>query len=79
MPNMTKDNLQSEQNAFDEFLVEYVALCKKYNLIVDACSCCQSPWVIVPPNEDEIDGHIEHLQREWSDMVSREIARASTP
>jgi len=41
------------------FLREYYQLCRKYGLIVDACGCCESPWLSdliepdsTPPEEE---------------------------
>lgn len=28
-----------------EFLKELQALCKKYNVTISGCGCCESPWV----------------------------------
>ena len=34
------------------FLKEYEALCKKYGFSIDACGCCDSPYIL--SNEDII-------------------------
>lgn len=52
----------------EAFLEEYKALCIKYGIIIDACGCCESPWMKGEPGfkdyelgPDEIDKHIKHL------------------
>lgn len=58
-----------DRNRLKLFLDEYVRLCKKYNLVISACGCCDSPWVI-----EVVDGKIEdgvycgkdiETSREW--------------
>ena len=44
------------------FLNEYKTLCLKYNLHIDACGCCSSPWLNDVTNVREIISHIEHLE-----------------
>jgi hypothetical protein len=51
-----------------EFLKEYEILCKKYNITINSCGCCDSPWLT-----DSCDGkgdfdkyleeHIKHLNK----------------
>lgn len=49
-----------------EFLDEYKKLCLKHGVFLDACGCCNSPWVTkVDPTEDnELETHFKHLERE---------------
>jgi len=55
------------------FLKEYYALCKKYNLCVDACGCCNSPWIYEPLNEERLVEHIEHLVEEEKDLTKEDL------
>ena len=48
----------------EEFISEYIKLCKKYNLIVDSCGCCDSPWLSVCHTNEDIKNHGEHLLKE---------------
>ena len=65
-----------------EFLRRYEALCREYRLVVDACGCCDSPWLKSwegnwgedgewgmdeEGREVEFRRHIEHL-REWAGL-----------
>jgi hypothetical protein len=43
------------------FATEYAELCKKYNLTIDSCGCCNSPW-IVEVNVDEGRDFIVHIE-----------------
>jgi|GEM_PF-3110288 len=47
-----------------EFLKEYYKICKKYRLVVEACGCCSSPWLVEEEDEEEILDHIRHLAYE---------------
>lgn len=29
----------------EEFINELVELCKKHNVIINSCGCCDSPWI----------------------------------
>jgi len=47
------------------FLKEYVTLCKKYNLCINACDCCDSPWIQGMNfyfDKDNFKEHIKHLE-----------------
>ena len=64
---------------FIQFINEYKQLCKKYNLHIDSCGCCQSPWVAsILPRKEEINRegknfdqllkeHIDHLHKNCLD------------
>ncbi len=56
---MTRD-IESERL----FLREYEALTRKYNLIVNSCGCCFSPWVTAPDAGQSVEKHIKHLREE---------------
>ena len=58
----------------EEFLKEYEKLCRKYNLIISGCGCCDSPF-ITDVNDyekswaeefkgDTIRDNIKHLKRD---------------
>ena len=42
-------------NRLEEFLKELSELTKKYELAIDACGCCRSPWVIDLKREFELE------------------------
>jgi len=52
-----------KKERFRRFLEEYEQLCRKYGVIVDACGCCDSPWLRKVDSE-EIEWHIDHLKSE---------------
>jgi hypothetical protein len=70
---MSRDN--QEQCA--AFLREYEALCQKYGLFVEACGCCDSPW-IEEADEGERAEHIAHLREQagLDDWATETTARA---
>jgi len=35
-----------QQNKLDQFLKELTVLCRRYGFKIDACGCCDSPWVV---------------------------------
>lgn len=46
----------------EQFLREYEDLCRRHGLMVEACGCCDSPWiepVVVP---QELEEHLQHLR-----------------
>ncbi len=45
----------------DQFLDEYEELCRRYHLCVDACGCCDSPFISIVL-DDDISAHIRHLR-----------------
>ena len=54
-----------------EFLDEYEKLCREYQIIIDSCGCCQSPFLFykspkLKPEfvESDIDRNIKHLKEE---------------
>jgi len=55
----------SKDERYRNFLREYEKLCKKYGVFIDACGCCNSPWMVLAKDELDIDLHIEHLIREY--------------
>ena len=67
------------------FLRDYMALCKKHNIIVDACGCCNSPYLVGNdvgawsdrPDETEkvcVDSIVAHLVNETWDASGGESA-----
>ena len=64
-----KDNTITKKEEFKvrllKFLKEYYRICKKYNIIVNGCGCCSSPFITDVKYkfdvEDEIRWQIEHL------------------
>jgi len=48
----------------DKFISEYEELCRKYRLCVDACGCCDSPFLSIVEDEYYLNDHIKHLRRE---------------
>ena len=55
----------------EAFIREYEALCRKYNMYVGACGCCNSPWIVRAWDQKEIEDHIEHLREEASKEYSK--------
>jgi len=55
-----------------QFLKEYYKLCVKHGFIIDACGCCDSPWLtnVFEPEFTEEDvakfvrTNVEHLMHE---------------
>lgn len=47
------------------FLQEYVALCHQHGIFIDACGCCDGPWVSPAKKEhpDQLPSSIKHLVR----------------
>ncbi len=50
----------TRRQRFEQFLVEYEALCRKYDLQVGACGCCESPWL---QKGENLAKHIWHLRQ----------------
>lgn len=50
------------------FLKEYEELCKKHNLCIGACGCCNSPFVQDAKEEKELTDNVEHLKKVSSQM-----------
>lgn len=50
----------------EAFLIEYEEICKRHKLIIDACGCCNSPWV-VPLDENITYSHFDHLKDSYPD------------
>jgi hypothetical protein len=44
------------------FIEEYKQLCIKYNMVIDSCGCCNSPWVIIFESAKFNDYIIEHIK-----------------
>lgn len=58
-----EDHRLTEEYA-KQFLEEYRSLCRKHGLIVCACQCCSSPWLVLcPDREITLEAHIEHLKK----------------
>ncbi len=55
-----------DNNNVDKFLNEYHTLCLKYNLKIESCSCCSSPWLVKADDKafDNLDVHILHLKKQ---------------
>jgi len=49
------------------FLYEYRAVCEKYGVYIQACGCCDSPFLSDLSSEyaEGIDEIIRHLRVEW--------------
>lgn len=47
----------------ERFLEEYEKLCKKHWVIIDACGCCDSPF-LVAANEEQVKAALDHLRAE---------------
>lgn len=57
----------SETNErYQQFLIEYEAICQKYGLRLDSCGCCGSPWPVVNSDTDMAE-HMEHLRTQKPD------------
>ncbi len=52
-----------------EFLKEYKTLCEKYNLTVNSCGCCNSPWITGITKGYSITEHILHLLEQMEVLV----------
>lgn len=52
------------EERYRKFLKEYKELCLKYGIKVEACGCCDSPWMLEAYDEKDIEEHIEHLKEE---------------
>lgn len=55
--------MREEEKRFLEFLDEYDRLCRKYNIMLDSCGHCNSPWLTIT-NKYGIEKHISHLRGE---------------
>lgn len=44
------------------FLEAYKSLCVEHGMIVDSCSCCDSPW-LVELDLERLEKYIEHLEK----------------
>lgn len=51
------------------FAIEYEALCRKYGLQIDACGCCNSPW-LVAIDEDNSDFEVLLRDIDYSSIVT---------
>ncbi len=49
------------------FLEELKALYEKYELMVDACGCCHSPWVSSTHQHKTVQGAINWLKEQGID------------
>lgn len=47
-----------------EFLKEYEELCKKYDMWISACGCCNSPYLVTRADEGLDIGYINFSDRE---------------
>lgn len=52
------------------FLKEYKQLCLKYNLVIDACGCCDSPWVSIGEEYIPIEFNSKMT---WEEKVNKNI------
>lgn len=50
----------------EHFLKEYKILCEKYHKVVDACGCCNGPWVVDDQDNKYIQRHVDHLTLDLS-------------
>jgi len=53
----------NEKERLKKFLEEYTKICKKYGYCINACGCCNSPWIVsfddcLTPNLEFIIGHL---------------------
>jgi hypothetical protein len=48
----------------EEFLREYAALCRRLGMMIEACGCCQSPWIEPVETAEELDQHVLHLRQQ---------------
>lgn len=46
----------------DAFLKDYEEIIRKHNMIVFACGCCNSPFLVTPDEIHPIEEHLEHLR-----------------
>lgn len=46
----------------EEFMQELIALCKKYQIAIGACGCCESPWLVGPKEMYTCGGCIPNPQ-----------------
>ena len=50
----------NEKERLKKFLEEYAKICKKYGYFIDACGCCDSPY-ISPLEDSNLEWEIGHL------------------
>ena len=55
------------EDKLDQFLEELKALYEKYELMVDACGCCHSPWVSSTHQHKTVQSAIDHLEEQGID------------
>jgi len=56
----TPEQTEKRQVTERAFLEEYKELVRKYGVCVDACGCCQSPF-LGSCDQTQVDDHIKHL------------------
>ena len=65
--------MNERKQQLKEFLKEYEALCNKYNLLVSACGCCDSPYLVCLEyeNKDTIKEKVtESIKNEIKDSIN---------
>ena len=66
---------RKESPDYENFLKEYGELCVRYGIIITACGCCDSPWMIEPRNNEEIRDNIIHLGEDQGHGFSYRIPK----
>lgn len=67
--NLAKKKLKVPKPEVEAFLTEYEALCIKYGLHINSCSCCNSPWVSPIDNARPLDvGHLRDVDNLFDDL-----------
>lgn len=62
----------------DEFLSRYRAICEEFGLMVHACGCCDSPFVL--DTLDPLPKQLEHLREGFFDRYApKEVRDAEYP
>ena len=48
------------------FYIEYAALCRKHQMYINSCGCCDSPWISGPSSPC---GETEHSPADVNDAL----------